>query len=136
MAVGYIVSILLMGSTWGLMVSVCVINGGVGLAYGAMPALLMGTVPRSDGLGPVRTSGRAGGAGHAPTCAGRRPGARRAGQGGAAVPWLPWLSAPGIPGQAPARGSGGRPVLRGPSDCAGRPVFEVRRPPLPVPGGL
>lgn len=47
-ALGYGASILLMGSTWGLMVGVCIINGGVGLAYGAMPALIMGSVPLSE----------------------------------------------------------------------------------------
>ncbi|MFF0487425.1 MFS transporter [Nocardia sp. NPDC004068] len=47
-ALGYAVSTLLMGSTWGLMISACVINGGVGLAYGSMPALIMGAVPLSE----------------------------------------------------------------------------------------
>ncbi len=47
-ALGYGASALLMGSTWGLLIAVCVINGGVGLAYGAMPALIMGAVPLSE----------------------------------------------------------------------------------------
>lgn len=47
-SVGYLASILLMGSTWGLMVAVCVANSGVGLSYGAMPALIMGSVPISE----------------------------------------------------------------------------------------
>ncbi|MEV5647144.1 MFS transporter [Nocardia sp. NPDC052254] len=47
-AAGYGVTTALMGSTWGLLVAVCVINGGVGLAYGAMPALIMSSVPLSE----------------------------------------------------------------------------------------
>lgn len=47
-AVGYLLSVLLMGSTWGITVSVMVISSGVGLAYGAMPALIMGSVPHSE----------------------------------------------------------------------------------------
>jgi len=47
-ALGYLVATLLMGTTWGLMAAGAVINGGVGLAYGAMPALIMGSVPLSE----------------------------------------------------------------------------------------
>lgn len=47
-ALGYGASLLLMGSAPGLMAAVIVINGGVGLAYGAMPALIMGSVPLSE----------------------------------------------------------------------------------------
>ncbi|MEU6558110.1 MFS transporter [Nocardia nova] len=47
-AAGYGVTTVLMGSTWGLLIAVCVINGGVGLAYGAMPALIMSSVPLSE----------------------------------------------------------------------------------------
>ena len=47
-AIGYVTAVFLMGSTWGLMVSVCVISAGVGFAYGAMPALIMGSVYRSE----------------------------------------------------------------------------------------
>ena len=47
-ALGYGVAALLMGSTWGVLVSVCIMNGGVGMAYGAMPALIMGAVPLSE----------------------------------------------------------------------------------------
>ncbi|MFE5478091.1 MFS transporter [Nocardia sp. NPDC056541] len=47
-AVGYGSSAVLMGSTWGLMTMVCITNIGVGLAYGAMPALIMGAVPLSE----------------------------------------------------------------------------------------
>lgn len=46
-ALGYGSSIFLMGSIWGLMVAICIICGGVGLAYGAMPALIMAAVPIS-----------------------------------------------------------------------------------------
>ncbi len=47
-AVGYGVSMPLMGSAWGLMVVGIVINSGVGLAYGAMPALIMSSVPLDE----------------------------------------------------------------------------------------
>ncbi|MGW7066831.1 MFS transporter [Streptomyces sp. NPDC054855] len=47
-AAGYGLSLMLMGSAWGLMVVGLVINSGVGLAYGAMPALIMSSVPLSE----------------------------------------------------------------------------------------
>ena len=47
-AVGYASSLLLLGSTWGLLVVTIVCNAGVGLAYGAMPALIMGAVPPEE----------------------------------------------------------------------------------------
>ncbi|MFJ2901969.1 MFS transporter [Streptomyces sp. NPDC087212] len=47
-AVGYGVCLALMGSAWGIMVSVMVINSGVGLAYGSFPALIMSSVPLSE----------------------------------------------------------------------------------------
>ncbi|WP_327113474.1 MFS transporter [Nocardia sp. NBC_01730] len=47
-ALGYGASTVLMGSTWGLLISLCIINSGVGLAYGAMPALIMAAVPLSE----------------------------------------------------------------------------------------
>ncbi|MFI0859082.1 MFS transporter [Streptomyces smyrnaeus] len=45
---GYGISLALMGSAWGVMLVGIVINSGVGLAYGAMPALIMGSVPLSE----------------------------------------------------------------------------------------
>ncbi|NDZ79168.1 MFS transporter [Streptomyces sp. SID10853] len=45
---GYGVSLALMGSAWGIMLAVMVINSGVGLAYGSIPALIMGSVPQSE----------------------------------------------------------------------------------------
>ncbi|WNO71784.1 MULTISPECIES: MFS transporter [unclassified Streptomyces] len=36
------------GSTWGLLAVTIVCNTGVGFAYGAMPALIMGAVPQSE----------------------------------------------------------------------------------------
>ncbi|MFE3900360.1 MFS transporter [Streptomyces sp. NPDC059153] len=48
LAAGYGLSLVLMGSAWGLMLSLMVINSGVGLAYGSMPALIMGAVPLSE----------------------------------------------------------------------------------------
>ena len=47
-ALGYGSSLALLGSTWGLMIVTCICNTGVALAYGAMPALIMGAVPRSQ----------------------------------------------------------------------------------------
>ena len=47
-AVGYGVSLALMGSAWGVMLAVMVINSGVGLAYGSIPALIMSSVPQSE----------------------------------------------------------------------------------------
>ncbi|MFE7757491.1 MFS transporter [Streptomyces sp. NPDC057418] len=47
-AAGYGLSLVLMGSAWGLMLVCIVINGGVGLAYGSMPALIMSSVPLSE----------------------------------------------------------------------------------------
>ncbi|MFJ9822965.1 MFS transporter [Streptomyces sp. NPDC101160] len=47
-ALGYGSSPLLMGSTWGLLAVTLVCNIGVGLAYGAMPALIMGAVPQHE----------------------------------------------------------------------------------------
>lgn len=47
-ALGYGSSVLLLGSTWGLLVVTCVCSGGVGLAYGSMPALIMGAVPLAE----------------------------------------------------------------------------------------
>jgi MFS family permease len=44
-ALGYGAALGLMGWSWGLMIATCVGSIGVGLAYGAMPALIMGAVP-------------------------------------------------------------------------------------------
>jgi MFS family permease len=47
-AAGYGVPLILMGSAWGIMLAGMVINSGVGLAYGSIPALIMSSVPRSE----------------------------------------------------------------------------------------
>lgn len=47
-AVGYALAQPLMGTTWGLMLALIIINSGVGLAYGAMPTLIMSTVAVSE----------------------------------------------------------------------------------------
>jgi MFS family permease len=47
-AVGYGVNIVLMTETWHLVVVSSVIGAGIGLAYGSMPALVMGAVPVSE----------------------------------------------------------------------------------------
>ncbi|KHK98788.1 MFS transporter [Microbacterium mangrovi] len=47
-ACGYGLNIVLMGEVWQLVLVSIVIGGGIGIAYGAMPALVMGGVPRSE----------------------------------------------------------------------------------------
>ncbi|MFB7501364.1 MFS transporter [Streptomyces sp. NPDC056161] len=47
-AVGYGLSMALLGSAWGLMIVSIVTSGGVGLAYGSMPALIMSSVPIAE----------------------------------------------------------------------------------------
>ncbi|MFF4833797.1 MFS transporter [Streptomyces sp. NPDC001315] len=47
-AVGYGAALPLMGTAWGIMLAGIVINSGVALAYGAMPALVMSSVPVSE----------------------------------------------------------------------------------------
>ncbi|GGS86966.1 MFS transporter [Streptomyces violaceus] len=47
-AAGYGLSIALMSEVWHIVLVACVIGGGVGFAYGAMPALIMGAVPASE----------------------------------------------------------------------------------------
>lgn len=47
-AAAYGIGIILMGSAWGLMLFLMVSSSGVGLAYGAMPALIMSAVPASE----------------------------------------------------------------------------------------
>ncbi|WP_433187094.1 MFS transporter [Actinoallomurus sp. CA-150999] len=47
-AAGYGVGIVLMSAIWQLVLVSCVIGAGIGLAYGAMPALIMGAVPVSE----------------------------------------------------------------------------------------
>ncbi|MEU9455441.1 MFS transporter [Streptomyces sp. NPDC048277] len=45
---GYGLNILLMSQVWHLVLVSCIIGAGVGFAYGAMPALIMGAVPASE----------------------------------------------------------------------------------------
>ncbi|MEU8705932.1 MFS transporter [Streptomyces sp. NPDC048565] len=47
-AAAYGIGILLMSSAWGLMLFLMVSSSGVGLAYGAIPALIMSGVPASE----------------------------------------------------------------------------------------
>jgi MFS family permease len=47
-AAGYGSSLALLSSAWGLLVVTCVCSAGVALAYGAMPALIIGAVPASE----------------------------------------------------------------------------------------
>lgn len=45
---GYALALVLMGSTWGLLVFTCISSAGIAFAYGAMPALIMSAVPVSE----------------------------------------------------------------------------------------
>jgi len=47
-ALGYSMSIVMMAQIWQLVLVSAVIGAGIGLAYGAMPALIMGAVPVSE----------------------------------------------------------------------------------------
>ncbi|MEU6198885.1 MFS transporter [Streptomyces sp. NPDC047061] len=47
-AAGYGLNIVLMSEVWHLILVSCIIGAGVGFAYGAMPALIMGAVPASE----------------------------------------------------------------------------------------
>ncbi|WP_410667487.1 MFS transporter [Amycolatopsis sp. cmx-4-68] len=47
-AAGYALGVVLMSATWHLVVVSSIIGAGVGLAYGAMPSLVMGAVPVTE----------------------------------------------------------------------------------------
>lgn len=47
-ALGYGYNVVFMDATWQLVVASSVIGAGVGIAYGAMPSLVMGAVPRNE----------------------------------------------------------------------------------------
>jgi len=47
-AAGFGTSLPLLESSWGLLIITCMCNLGVGLAHGAMPALIMAAVPPSE----------------------------------------------------------------------------------------
>ncbi|MFJ9634398.1 MFS transporter [Streptomyces sp. NPDC101175] len=47
-AAGYGLGVVMLAAVWQVVVVCCVISAGVGLAYGAMPALIMGAVPLSE----------------------------------------------------------------------------------------
>ncbi len=47
-AAGYALGVVLMSATWHLVLISSIIGAGIGLAYGAMPALVMGAVPVSE----------------------------------------------------------------------------------------
>jgi MFS family permease len=47
-AIGYALGVLFMSQVWQLLVVASVIGAGIGLAYAAMPALIMSAVPRSE----------------------------------------------------------------------------------------
>lgn len=48
MAAGYAAAQGLMHHTWGLLIVIVIYSSGVGLAYGAMPALIMSAVPQTE----------------------------------------------------------------------------------------
>ncbi|MHB9756784.1 MFS transporter [Streptomyces sp. BYX5S] len=47
-ALGYGAALPLMGTAWGIMLAGIIINSGVALAYGSMPALIMSSVPLAE----------------------------------------------------------------------------------------
>ena len=47
-ALGYGMTVVFMSAIWHLLLASCVIGAGIGLAYGAMPALVMSAVPVSE----------------------------------------------------------------------------------------
>ncbi len=47
-AAGYLCAVVLMNSVWEIMVASMIVAAGVGLAYAAMPALIMGAVPITE----------------------------------------------------------------------------------------
>src|SRR3546814_16225640 len=47
-ALGYLAAVLMMGAAWNLLIAVCIASSGIGFAYGAMPALIMGSVPITE----------------------------------------------------------------------------------------
>src|SRR5205823_2038697 len=47
-AAGYLVNLFLMTQIWELVLVSAIIGAGIGLAYGAMPALIMGAVPVAE----------------------------------------------------------------------------------------
>ncbi|WP_030599482.1 MFS transporter [Streptomyces fulvoviolaceus] len=47
-AAGYALNIVMMSEIWELVLVSCVIGAGIGLAYGALPMLIMGAVPTSE----------------------------------------------------------------------------------------
>ncbi|WP_280467319.1 MFS transporter [Nocardia cyriacigeorgica] len=47
-AIGYLCALVLMNSVWQIALAGVIVAGGVGLAYAAMPALIMGAVPLSE----------------------------------------------------------------------------------------
>ncbi|MFI2752943.1 MFS transporter [Cellulomonas sp. P22] len=48
MAAGYATNIAVMGSPVGLMIGTCITSAGLGFAFGSMPALILGGVPKSQ----------------------------------------------------------------------------------------
>ncbi len=46
--VGYLVMLVLRSSPWHILVAMMIVGGGIGIAYAAMPALIMGAVPITE----------------------------------------------------------------------------------------
>ncbi len=47
-ALGYVMAFFLISATWQILVASIIVGGGIGLAYAAMPALIMGAVPLTE----------------------------------------------------------------------------------------
>ncbi|XVV10138.1 MFS transporter [Actinoplanes sp. CA-131856] len=47
-AAGYLLNIVLMSQIWHIILVTCIIGAGIGMAYGALPLLIMGAVPVSE----------------------------------------------------------------------------------------
>lgn len=47
-SIGYLCAVVMMDSVWQIVLSAVIVAGGVGLAYAAMPALIMGAVPITE----------------------------------------------------------------------------------------
>ncbi len=47
-ALGYVMAFFLISATWQILVASMIVGGGIGIAYAAMPALIMGAVPLTE----------------------------------------------------------------------------------------
>lgn len=47
-ALGYVMAFFLISATWQILIASMIVGGGIGIAYAAMPALIMGAVPLTE----------------------------------------------------------------------------------------